>query len=57
MAHVGVLAVLEKERIPVDMIAGTSTGAIVGALYAQGKDASQIEELALDLGWKKIAPC
>ena len=56
LAHIGVLIVLEKEGIPVDMIAGTSAGAAVGALYAQGKDASQIKELALDLGWKKLAP-
>ena len=34
LAHIGVLAILEKEGIPVDMIAGTSTGAVVGALYA-----------------------
>ncbi len=32
MAHVGVLAVLEKEGIPIDIIAGTSAGAIVGAI-------------------------
>ena len=56
LAHIGVLAVLEKEGIPVDMIAGTSTGAAIGALYAQGKDAGQIKELALDLSWKKLAP-
>ena len=56
LAHIGVLAVLEKEGIPIDMIAGTSTGAAVGALYAQHKDASRIKELALDLGWKKLAP-
>ena len=56
MAHIGVMAVLEKEGIPVDVIAGTSTGAVVGALYAQGKDTVHIEGLALDLGWKKIAP-
>lgn len=56
IAHTGVLAVLEKEGIPIDMIAGTSTGAVVGALLAQGKDAGHIKELALDLSWKKIAP-
>ena len=56
LAHIGVLEVLEREGIPVDMIAGTSTGAAIGALYAQGKDTSQIKELTLDLGWKKLAP-
>ena len=56
LAHIGVLEVLQKEGIPIDMIAGTSAGAAVGALYAQGKDAIQIKELALGLGWKKLAP-
>jgi NTE family protein len=35
-AHVGVLAVLEEMRIPIDCIAGTSMGALVGATYATG---------------------
>ncbi|MFC1903844.1 patatin-like phospholipase family protein [Chloroflexota bacterium] len=55
LAHIGVLEVLEKEGIPIDMIAGTSTGAIIGALYAQGKNSSQIANLALGLSWKKLA--
>lgn len=56
LAHIGVLEVLEREGIPIDMIAGTSAGAAVGALYAQGKDASYIKKVVLDLGWKKMAP-
>lgn len=56
LAHIGVLEVLEKEGVPIDMIAGTSAGAAIGALYAQGKDASQIKKQVLDLGWKKLAP-
>ena len=56
LAHIGVLEVLEKEGIPIDMIAGSSAGAVVGALYSQGKDASQIEKLVLELSWKKLAP-
>jgi NTE family protein len=55
LAHIGVLEVLEKEGIPVDMIAGTSAGAAIGALYAQGKNASAIKTLALDLNWKRLA--
>ncbi len=39
LAHIGVLKVLENEGIAVDMIAGTSTGAAIGALYVQGRDA------------------
>ena len=55
LAHIGVLTVLEKEGIPIDLIAGTSAGAIFGSLYAQGKDASEIKELALDLERYKLA--
>jgi len=55
LAHIGVLEVLQKEGIPIDMIAGTSAGAAVGAIYAQGKDASMIKSLALDLSWKRLA--
>jgi len=34
LAHIGVLKVLERERIPIDLIMGTSIGAVVGAAYA-----------------------
>ena len=44
LAHIGVLEVLEKQGIPVDMIAGASAGAAVGALYAQSLDASKIKK-------------
>jgi NTE family protein len=54
LAHIGVLEVLEREGIPVDMIAGTSAGAAIGALYAQGRTAGQIKELALDTGWRQM---
>ena len=43
LAHVGVLKVLERLRVPVDVIAGTSMGAIVGGLYASGMDADTLE--------------
>lgn len=56
LAHVGVLAVLQKEGIPIDMIAGTSAGAIAGALYAHSADTEQMIKQAAELGWKKIAP-
>lgn len=56
LAHIGVLEVLEEEGIPVNLIAGTSAGAAVGALYARGSDAHQIGALALEVGWKRLAP-
>lgn len=54
LAHAGVLKVLERERIPVDVIAGTSMGAIVGGLYASGLDARQIEAEVLRLDWDNV---
>ena len=55
LAHIGVLEVLEKEGIPIDMIAGSSAGALVGVLYAQGKAVSEIKDLAIELGSKKFS--
>lgn len=43
MTHIGVIKVLERERIPVDCIVGTSMGAVVGSLYASGMSATEIE--------------
>ena len=44
LAHIGVLEVLAKENIPIDYVAGTSAGAIAGALYAAGVSPSVIKE-------------
>jgi NTE family protein len=46
-AHIGVIRALEEEGIPIDYIAGTSAGAIVGGLYASGYTTDQIEALFL----------
>lgn len=51
IAHVGVLKVLERERIPVCAVAGTSMGAIVGGLYAAGYDAEELERLVGAIDW------
>jgi NTE family protein len=48
IAHIGVLKVLEREHIPVDMLAGTSAGALFGALYAAGRPVDSIVEFALN---------
>jgi len=45
LAHIGVLKVLESENIPIDLITGTSMGAIIGAVYALKKDISAIEKI------------
>src|SRR5262249_21537625 len=46
MAHIGVLDVLERAGIPIDLVAGASMGAIVGAHYALGFSPAQLEEIA-----------
>jgi NTE family protein len=56
LAHVGVISILHREGIPIDMIAGTSSGAIIGAVYAQDRDTKKMKNYALDPGWKKRAP-
>lgn len=52
-AHVGVLKVLEENQIPIDMIAGTSFGAIVGGLYAAGYNANELEEILENIDWQQ----
>lgn len=48
-AHIGVLKVLEAQKIPVDMVVGTSAGSLVGSLYASGKSAFELQEIALKM--------
>jgi NTE family protein len=55
-AHVGVMRVLQKEGIPIDMIAGTSAGAVMGAAYAWSQDTVRMTKDALEAGWLKRAP-
>lgn len=52
-AHIGVLKVLEENRVPVDYIGGASMGGLVGALYAMGKTPTEIEEFVNRLDWDK----
>lgn len=50
-AHVGVLKALEAAQVPVDLIVGTSMGAIVGGLYASGMSADELEREILAVDW------
>ena len=54
LAHIGVLEVLEQEGIPIDMIAGTSSGAIVGGVYARTKNAKTMRPLAIAFGARRM---
>jgi NTE family protein len=51
-AHIGVLKMLDELRVPVDAIAGTSMGAVVGGLYASGLSGAEIETLMTSLDWQ-----
>jgi NTE family protein len=53
-AHVGVLKVLEEMHVPVDCIAGTSMGALVGGGYASGIPAKGLEEFVTGIDWKAV---
>jgi NTE family protein len=53
-AHIGVLKVLEREKIPIAGIAGTSMGGAVGGLYAAGYSANELEEIVLNQNWQDI---
>ena len=55
MSHIGILKVLEEEKIPIDFIAGTSVGAVVGAGYCSGLSAKELEEIACITRFKDFA--
>jgi len=54
ITHVGVLKVLEEARVPVDLIVGTSMGAIIGGLYASGMSAAELEREVLAIEWGNV---
>jgi len=53
IAHVGVLQVLQKLHVPIDAIAGTSMGAVVGGLYASGLSPQQIDATVRSMNWQE----
>lgn len=53
IAHIGVIKVLEEMKIPIDFIAGTSMGAIVGGLYAAGASPDDLEHLVMGIPWNE----
>ena len=55
IAHVGVLKVLEEENIPIDFVAGTSVGALVGAAYCSGVTPAELEEMGRRVRFKDFA--
>ena len=55
IAHIGALKVLEEENIPVDYVAGTSVGAIIGAGYCSGMTAAELADMARTLRFTDFA--
>ena len=54
LAHIGVLKVLEEAGVPVDVIAGTSMGSVVGGLYAVGYTAPQLDTIVRTEDWYRL---
>ena len=54
LAHVGVLEWLEEHRIPVDAVAGTSMGGLVGGAYAAGRTAGEVRAMVADIDWDRL---
>ncbi len=54
MAHVGVLKLLEELRIPVDCVAGTSMGSIIGGLYASGITPTDMDQALQKIDWPAV---
>jgi NTE family protein len=54
LAHIGVLRYLEERRIPVDRIAGTSMGGLLGGLYATGLTAKDLERIVREANWDDL---
>jgi NTE family protein len=54
LAHIGVLKVLEEAGVPVDLVAGTSMGSVVGGLYAVGYTAAQLDTIVTTEDWYRL---
>jgi NTE family protein len=54
MSHIGVIKVLREHDIPIDFVAGTSAGALVGAAYASGMTIEQIVEMTRKIRWSQF---
>jgi len=55
LAHIGVLKALVENNVPIDVIAGTSIGALVGACFAKDGEINTLEEIVLNIDWRQLA--
>ena len=54
LAHIGVIQWLEEHRIPVNYVAGTSMGGLVGGIYATGASPAEVKELVKTINWDQV---
>jgi len=54
IAHIGVLKVIEEMGVPIDIVTGTSMGALVGGLYSMGYDSDQLQAILRSLKWGEL---
>ena len=54
LAHVGILKVLDREKVPIEYVTGTSMGSIIGALYTSGYTVEEIEQIVLNMDWVSL---
>src|SRR5690242_10937138 len=54
LAHIGVLQWMEENHIPVDAVAGTSMGALVGAVYASGMNTREMRDFVKTIQWDEV---
>ena len=54
LAHIGVLQWMEEHRIPVNYVAGTSMGGLVGGLYATGESAAEVRQVVQTIDWDEV---
>src|SRR6516162_9882713 len=54
LAHIGVIQYLEEHHIPVNYIAGTSMGGLVGGVYATGRNAGEVRDVVKGINWDEV---
>src|SRR5580698_11556959 len=54
LAHIGVITWMEEHRIPVNYVAGTSMGGLVGGIYATGRSPAEVRELINGINWDQV---
>ncbi len=54
LAHIGVIQYFEEHHIPIDVVAGTSMGGVVGGLYASGLDSGELKKLVENADWDRL---